>query len=90
LTIRYSDVQGGWAGAGNIANDPKFDLPDQGKLRLGKSSPCVDAADGGLATPLDLEAKPRYDCPTVSSIGTGVPNYVDIGAYERQGPQITP
>lgn len=43
--ITYTDVQGGWAGSGNINQDPRFaDMPyDDGRLLWG--SPCIDTGD---------------------------------------------
>jgi hypothetical protein len=55
-SVRYSDVQGGWAGPGNIDADPLFaDFigPDgvigseDDDLRLGAGSPGADAGDSG-------------------------------------------
>ncbi len=60
-TVKYSDVQGGWSGAGNIAADPLFvdaDGPDgipgteDDNLRLSPGSPCIDAGTNG-ALPSD-------------------------------------
>lgn len=67
--VTYSDVQGGWAGTGNIDQDPQWLGPFDYHLRA--DSPCIDAgsADGAPAT--DLDGIPR-------PIGSGV----DIGAYE--------
>ena len=75
-TVTYSDVQGGYAGTGNIDDDPVFVDAAGGNLRLSAGSPCIDAGDNvavppGLTT--DLDGKPRI------SHGT-----VDMGAYERQ------
>ena len=60
LTVRYSDIQGGWPGIGNIDADPLFVYADTGNFHLswanwpfndsGKS-PCIDAGDP--ASPLD-------------------------------------
>jgi len=40
--IRYSDIQGGWVGVGNIDEDPMFVLPDRKDYRLLWGSPCID------------------------------------------------
>ncbi len=61
-TVNYSDVQGGWPGAGsnNIDADPLFvdaDGPDNvpgtedDNLRLSPGSPCIDAADNTAVSP---------------------------------------
>jgi len=49
LTVAYSDVQGTWPGAGNIAADPVFTLPSVGSWRLWTGSPCIDAGDKTLS-----------------------------------------
>jgi len=40
--VRYSDVEGGWPGTGNIDADPLF---ADAEFRLCPDSPCVDAGD---------------------------------------------
>lgn len=49
-SIRYSNVQGGPAGNGNIDADPLF-VPADGKLRLTADSPCIDAGDPARLDP---------------------------------------
>jgi hypothetical protein len=43
IEVRYSDVQGGWPGTGNIDADPQFE--DQINFYLTNGSPCIDAGD---------------------------------------------
>lgn len=43
LVVTYSDVEGGWAGVGNIDADPTFVLAEKRDYRLLWDSPCVDA-----------------------------------------------
>jgi hypothetical protein len=43
ITISYSDVSGGWPGAGNIDAYPEFALGARGDYRLLWGSPCIDA-----------------------------------------------
>ena len=54
LTITYSDIQGGWAGTGNIDADPLFADPANGDYHITwanfpipdeTKSPCIDAGD---------------------------------------------
>ncbi len=45
ITIRYSDIQGGWKGEGNIDANPLFLDPDNGNYHLQPDSPCIDAGD---------------------------------------------
>ncbi len=61
--LTYCNIQGGWAGAGNIDVEPLFadqdgadDDPytwEDNDYRLGPRSPCIDAADNA-AVPVDL------------------------------------
>jgi len=44
VTVTYSDIEGGWPGAGNIDADPLFRAPQAGIYRLLEHSPCVDTA----------------------------------------------
>jgi predicted outer membrane repeat protein len=58
LNVQYSDIQGGWAGTGNIDADPLFVDPDgfdanpDNDFVLAVGSPCVDAGDN-TRVPLD-------------------------------------
>lgn len=95
-TVRFSDVQGGWSGAGtnNINANPLFVDAPNGDLRLAADSPCIDAADNtavpaGITT--DLDGNPRFvddpdtpDCQQAPG-ECGDPPVVDMGAYELQG-----
>ncbi len=97
-TVSYSDVQGGWAGATNIAEDPLF--KDADNLSLSFDSPCIDAGDNNSVpadtadldndantterTPLDLAGNARFtDDPVVVDTGNGTAPIVEMGAYER-------
>jgi predicted outer membrane repeat protein len=89
LQVRWSDVQGGWAGPGNIDADPLFADPDTGDYRLSPGSACIDAGHNwaleGLAT-TDLDGNPRFaDDADTADTGCGVPVVVDMGAYEYPG-----
>ena len=84
--VRYSDVQGGYVGEGNIDIDPIFVDPDNDDYRLSSDSTCIDAADNtavpkGIDT--DLDGNPRFvDDPDTKDTGFGDPPIVDMGAYE--------
>lgn len=43
VAVTYSDIEGGWAGIGNIDGDPAFVLAARGEYRLRWESPCIDA-----------------------------------------------
>lgn len=45
VTATYSDIQGSWAGQGNIDADPLFANPENGDFHLTENSPCIDAGD---------------------------------------------
>ena len=85
-TVRYTDIQGGWTGAGsnNIDVDPMF----VDGFHLSAGSPCVDAADNnavpkGIDT--DLDGNPRFiESPDTPDTGSGVCPIVDMGADEFQ------
>lgn len=95
-TVSYSNVQGGWAGTGNVNANPLFVDADgadsivgtvDDNLRLGPNSPCIDAGDNNLSVTVttDLDGNSRFvDIPTVPDTGNGAPPIVDIGAYEAQ------
>ena len=82
--VTYSNIQGGYTGAGNIDSDPLFSDAGVGDLHLSAGSPCIDAANGDVAPSTDLDGNPRADDPTVTDTGIGAPAYTDIGAYEYQ------
>lgn len=68
--IRYSNVQGGWPGEGNISAWPSF--RNESDYHLAADSPCIDAGLPDFAPSHDLEG----------SIRPGADNKVDMGAYE--------
>jgi len=82
--VTYSNVEGGYTGAGNIAADPLF-VGAPGDLHLGAGSPCIDAANGPEAPEYDLDGNERIDDPYSPNTGVGPP-WADMGAYEYQPP----
>ncbi|MCP4412162.1 MAG: T9SS type A sorting domain-containing protein, partial [Gammaproteobacteria bacterium] len=79
IQVRYSDVQGGWTGEGNINANPQF--ADTLLYNLSVSSPCVgwgtDSTLGYLAPPFDYDGDPRPN---------PVDYLVDMGAQESYFP----
>jgi Right handed beta helix region len=74
--VRFSDIQGGWTGAGNdnINADPMFIDAMLGDYRISANSPCSDTGDPAFvpaAGAADLDGHPRVLC-----------GQVDMGAYE--------
>ncbi|HNT74341.1 MAG TPA: Ig-like domain-containing protein, partial [Anaerolineae bacterium] len=90
-TVTYSDVQDGFAGAGNIDADPLFVDAVAGDLRLQTTSPAVNAGSTA-AVPADTadldgdgdtaESLP-YDLGRQARISGSA---VDTGAYEMRPP----
>ncbi|MBN2272273.1 MAG: hypothetical protein JXN61_16805 [Sedimentisphaerales bacterium] len=81
--VTYSDIRGGWAGAGNINADPLFKDPDLHVYRLSSSaSPCVDAGDN---TAPDLPIKDFEGSPRIMDGDGNGSAIVDMGAYELTG-----
>jgi hypothetical protein len=76
IAVKFSDIEGGWPGEGNIDVDPLFRDPDNGDFHLMSiacgdtlDSPCIDAGDPDILDSL-------LDC----SWGLGGPRS-DMGAY---------
>jgi len=93
ITISYSDIEGGWAGAGtnNINADPLFVHPANGDYRLSPGAPCIDAGDNTVVPDditTDLDGNPRFlqipETPDTGNPPDGGP-IVDMGAYESLG-----
>jgi len=86
MAISYSNIRGGWSGAGNIDTNPLFADPngpdnipgtEDDDLRLAPLSPCIDSGDPNYMSgpnDIDLDGNPRV-----------VSGRVDIGAYEFPG-----
>jgi hypothetical protein len=88
-TVTYSDVQGGYAGEGNINADPLFANPVGGDLRLLPGSPCIDAGNStalpvGLMADLDGNVRSVDDPATPDTGVAACGATVDMGAYEVQ------
>ena len=70
--VSYSDVQGGWAGTGNLDADSRFWGPAHGDYHLLSDSPCIDAGDptrqDADGTRIDMGAYP-FDAAYCGSPG---------------------
>jgi hypothetical protein len=83
ITADYSDVNGGFAGTGNININPYF----HNDFSLDKASPCLDAGSNDyVPTDItqDLDGYPRFVDSCRNDTGSGTPPIVDMGAYEFQ------
>jgi len=95
-TVTYSDVEGGWSGAGNIDADPRFvdvDGPDNdpntfddNDFRLAFGSPCIDAGDNTAVPPdtFDLDGDGDTTEPLPVDLD-GNPRFVDDPATPDSG-----
>ncbi|MHC5097964.1 MAG: choice-of-anchor Q domain-containing protein, partial [Planctomycetota bacterium] len=91
-SVSYSDVKGGWSGAGgnNIDVDPNFVDPVAGDFRLRANSPCVDTGDNTATTESkDIDGYQRIidsDCngTDVTDMGAYEFNYAYLGDFDYQ------
>lgn len=86
-TVRYSDIQGGYTGTGNIDSDPMFVNAAGEDFDLQSGSPCIDAASNSLAVGVteDFDDDPRrIDDPNTVDTGDGDAPIIDMGAQEFQ------
>jgi hypothetical protein len=74
VSVTHSDIQSGWAGAGNLDVDPR--LTRRGRLH--HDSPCIDAGGASNAPPHDADREARWDDPD----HTNAVSVVDMGADE--------
>lgn len=98
-TVKFSIVQGGFAGMGNLNSNPLFIDPDgldgmigtlDDDLRVPSGSPAVDSganASWTFVPALDLDGNPRFeDDPATPDSGVGTPPLIDRGCFELQPP----
>jgi hypothetical protein len=104
VDVRYSTVQGGWAGTGNISANPQFVSPGarstegewiDGDYRLQGTSPAINAGSNAAlpADILDLDEDGNVAEPLPVDLD-GEPrveeSQVDMGAYEQPGQKPGP
>lgn len=86
--VTYSNVEGGFVGAGNIDADAQFVDAPNGDYRLQTGSTSIDAGNNGAVAAgatLDLGGLPRFvDNPKTPDTGAGAAPIVDMGAHENQ------
>ena len=86
--VSYSDIAGGWSGAGNISSNPLLVNVSGHDFSTASGSPCIDSGDNTAVPPgviVDLPGNPRFvDDPATLDQGAGPPPIVDMGAYELQ------
>lgn len=78
-SVKYSIVQGGYAGLGDLDVDPQFVDPSNGNYRLLATSPARDSGFSYGFAPIDLDGNPRV-----------VNGIVDRGCFEFQGTNTLP
>ncbi|MCX7001133.1 MAG: right-handed parallel beta-helix repeat-containing protein [Candidatus Sumerlaeota bacterium] len=81
-SVAWSDIEGGYAGEGNINAEPLFENPAGEDFHLQYGSPCIDTGTS-VSISMDLDGYPRpADVPGVGTDGTGWE--FDMGAFEFQ------
>ena len=83
-TVTYSDIQGGYAGEGNIDVEPLWVDPDNGDFHLSGDSPCIDAGtnDAPYLPEYDFEGDPRIidgDGDGTAIVDMGIDEFVLLG-----------
>ncbi|MFH2049755.1 MAG: hypothetical protein ABIJ12_09950 [bacterium] len=90
MAVTYSDVQGGYVGAGNISEDPLFvnnsdPDPTNWDVHLQITSPCIDSGDNNSPdlpkNDIDGDSR-RIDIPWILDTGNGLNPITDMGADE--------
>lgn len=93
IFVAFSNVESGYAGAGNIDAVPSFLAPAEGDYRLASGSAGIDAGDNSAldaSITRDLAGAPRFiDDASIADTGSGMSPIVDHGAYEYQPPGTT-
>ena len=88
--LTYCDVQGGWAGDGNIDADPLFAGPGAGDWSLLPGSPCINTGHPGL--PLDPDGSVSdmgaFAFHPWSDLGGALAGSAGLGALTPDGPVI--
>jgi hypothetical protein len=86
-TVSYSDVNGGFAGTGNINSDPQFvSAGPTVDVHLRYNSPAIDAGSNAAASGVtgDLDGSARFVDLSQADTGAGTAPIIDMGAYEAR------
>ncbi len=78
--VTYSDVQGGYAGTGNLDVNPQFVAPGSGDFHLQLTSPAIDRCLSGLSPDFEAEQRPIVQHTAASPY--------DMGADEASAPLV--
>lgn len=77
--VNYSDIQGGFAGEGNITEPPSFIDPGNKNFQLSRYSPCIDNGSNNISglPSIDIVRQPR-----IIDGDSNASAVADMGAYE--------
>jgi len=84
-TVSYSDIEGGYAGIGNIESNPLFIDPHSGNYNVCNISPCIDAGDPTLFDPDSTRSDMGVFFPSHSDCLEGNVWYVSITGDDSTG-----
>jgi hypothetical protein len=76
-SVRFSDIDGGHVGVGNIDADPRFVDEQTDNYRLSSASPAIDAGTNAGAPDVDLDGRRRPRDGDADRM-----RIVDMGAFE--------
>jgi len=79
VSVSYSDVEGGWTGAGNLDADPLFVDPGSGDFHLTWLSPCINRGTNEEAPPDDGDGDSR---PYMGTVEMGADEFTGIHPLE--------
>ena len=87
VNVQYTNIEGGYAGTGNINADPDFIGSGPHPWTLSEASPCIDAGNPDT-TDLSLPATDLLGNPRLTDGDDNGTLLIDMGAYEYITTQI--